>query len=193
MKKLILINLAFLCFVFANGQEQYKETYKFGSYAVKTGDCENNSSIGIFINGKSIYYSCGGDGMGYYDIDTVTINLDTLQDFLYQYDMKDYTSIGFLVSSSEDPCYKHVDVINVFSPECYGDVTLSKGEVLKSYILIDVDKNGKIDLLTNVIKRKNKFFPIKGFTDTLLYQELRNRAYGAFTEPRSRGIILDEP
>jgi hypothetical protein len=190
MKNLILISLVFLCFISANGQKQYKEMYKFGSYTVKTDQSGGSMDISIFKNGKSIYYF-SGDGMGFYDVDTLTINSDTLPDFIYNYDMEDYTSVELLVSSTKTPYYKEIDIIYVESPEIYGNITLAKGEEIKPYILMDINKDGRKDLLTNLIKRKDKFFPIKNFSDTLFYRELKDRANGKITKLRSRRVFLD--
>jgi len=48
-------------------------------------------------------------------------------------------------------------------------------------------------LITNVIKRKDKYLPIENISDTLFHQELKDRAEGKIIEPRSRRIFLDNP
>jgi hypothetical protein len=127
--------------------------------------------------------------MGYCGIDTITLNADKLPDFIYCYQMEEYMTIGLLISD-EKHSYKNIDVINVFSPEIGENFVLNKNEILKDYILKDINGKGRPSLLTNVIEKEGMCFPVKNFTDTIPYSELQARAEGKLKGLRSRGILL---
>ncbi|MCX6232099.1 MAG: hypothetical protein NTZ33_11200 [Bacteroidetes bacterium] len=195
MRNLILFGFLSLILFKSLGQDSsdYIRTYKFGNYTIKTAYCKENPSIEIIQNGNTIYYDCSGEGYGYTDIDTLTINSDKLQDFIFCYKMEDYTIVGIFVSTDKSPFYRDVDIVYVFAPDIYGYYEYKKGEILKIYILKDINKDGKRELITNVIERKGHTYPIKNFTDTISNKEIMERIEGKIKEPFSRAIFLDIP
>ncbi len=54
----------------------------------------------------------------------------------------------------------------------------------------DVNKDGKKDVLCNVLKRKGKHYTIKNWTDTFYYADLKQIAEGKPYETHSKAIFL---
>jgi len=179
MKGEIMIKLIFICFFILNisfSAEQYEFTkiYTFGDFIVETGFCNKHISIRISEKSKVLFFEdCSLDGV-YCDIDTLFLNFDKLPDFIYCYNLEDYSIIGVLISDTIYPYYRKVDLIDVFSPEIYGNINLSNDETLKEFVLFDINNDNRKDIITNVIKRGTNLYPINPFSDTLSYYQIRN-------------------
>jgi len=117
--------------------QRWNNTYKFNDYTVITNRSGYCPSIKILKNNDSIFYFCEGEEFGYHDIDTLSINYDTLPDFMFCCDVEDATTVGMFVSTMKSPLYERRDFIELLSPEIYWDIKLSKSEELKHYILMD--------------------------------------------------------
>ncbi len=114
-------------------------------------------------------------GFHFDQIDKIDIDADGILDFIYSLQMDDYSIIGILVSNSKIPYYKSFDIIDVSSAQLYANTPLAKGEKLKQFLLIDNNKDGEKELLTNVILKKDKVVPIENFSQTLTLRDIRKR------------------
>jgi hypothetical protein len=191
MKNILLSLFLLTVTLHAEAQSRFTKTYKFGDYTVHTD--YRKASIRISRGSQTIYYDGSGDGAGYEYIDTMTLNADNVPDFVFVYPMEEYAVIGLLVSIPTKPFYKSIDLADLFDPYDY-DTTIrrAKDATLKELVLVDVNKDGKRDLLTNVLKKNGKLYPIKNWTDTFYNKQLRQIANGTPYKTKSNAVFLDQ-
>ena len=175
---------------FITQQDRQKQKYTFGNFSVETDTCHNGASIKINASDKIIYKKCFSDVFRFENIDTLNINSDKKTDFVYCYQMEEYAVVGILVSD-KDKVYKNIDVVYVFDPETYNNISLSKDEVLKEYILKDIDGDKRNDIITNVIIKEGKIRAVKEQSDTITYKQIQRLLKQKTVKPISRGIFLD--
>lgn len=173
-------------------QNKYTKKYYFGLYSVETGFCNEMTGIKVYNENKLFYSNCFGDGAGYDNVDTMKLNTDSIPDFIFSYQMGEYTWIGMLVSQI-DKKYTYIDVLDVFDPYTYDSVIKQKkGEQLCSYVLMDVNNDGTKDIVTNIVLSQGKYISINNWTDTIYNVELVARAQGKITKPHSKGVLLSK-
>lgn len=148
------------------------KTWNFGIYNVFTGNCNKGSDIHILRSGKSLFYSCGGDG-AFGDLDTMDINKDGLMDFVFVYAFDDYSCLGMLVSKGDnsyeslsisDDLYKRYD--------CSVEPYKIDDKNLKDFILFDINHDGNKDIITIAYKNKGGKFVSTGCSRVILYNQL---------------------
>ena len=179
MKTILLIILIFkICISPHAYQESLLADQKkidFGNYTVITGSCDKGSAIEIFDGGKSIYNSCGGDGM-YIDIDTMDINKDKIPDFVFVYAFEDGSTLGMLVSTREKKRYKNLnlcdDLFNKF--DCSTEPYKPDDNRLKDFIIADIDKDGNKDIITIAIKNIDGSVTSTDCSITILHHQLQD-------------------
>jgi hypothetical protein len=173
----LLMPLFALLSVTANCLVQSSEQHEwhFGAYTVYAGECAVNTALTITRGRDTLYYNCGGDGMGYTMVDTINLNNDTLPDFVYAYTMEEYTVIGVLVSRHGKTHYQDVDVIDVFDPITY-DTTIAKDAVIRTLWLCDINNDGRRDILVNSLAGSN--YSIPNWTKVIYNRQLRDIATG---------------
>ena len=125
--------------------------YKFGNYSVQTGFDKDNPTVQIYKGEELLYDNHSGDGIAYFSIDTLSLNNDNIPDFIFGYQVEDYSVVGALVSTKSNANYKEVDILNVFDPLTYEKTNLTKGDSIYTFILKDVNNDNRRDIITNVI------------------------------------------
>jgi hypothetical protein len=151
------------------------QKYYFKNFLIETDSCKDGANIKILKNNKTIYKKCFIDGFRFDQIDKIDINGDGILDFIYSLQMDDYSIIGILVSNSKIPYYKSFDIIDVSSAQLYANVALTKGEKIKPFLIVDNNKDGEKEMLTNVIVKNDKITFIKNFSQTLTLKDIRKR------------------
>jgi hypothetical protein len=191
MRYLIIISLTLIMgFKYVKGQQQINQKYLFGKFAIETDTCKIGASIKVSEMSKVIYKECFQDANQIIGVDTINLNSHRIQNFVYCCEMEEYSVVGVIISDKEK-VYRNVDVIYVFSPEIYSNIKLGKNEIIKEFILKDVDGDKKQDIITNVIFNGKEFKTIKGQSDTITYKKLLKILNQKDFHPISRGVFLD--
>jgi hypothetical protein len=156
-------------------QSSPQHEWHFGAYTVRAGECATNTALTISRGSDTLYYNCGGDGFGYTIVDTISLNNDSLPDFVYAYQMEEYTVIGMLVSRPGKKHYLDIDITYDFDPQTY-DTTIAKDAVIQTLVLRDINNDGRRDMLINSLAGDN--YKIPHWTITLYNSQLRDIAAG---------------
>ena len=176
MSKSILIILFFLmsCELTQSQQLTQVRKYQFVNYSVQTGYNKDNPAIQIYKGKELLYDKHSGDGMACFSIDTLSLNNDNIPDFIFGYQMEDYSVVGALVSTKSNANYKEFDIINVFDPLTYENTALMKGDSIYTFILKDVNNDNRRDIVTNVINNTDDhtWRATKKQTDTILNAQI---------------------
>ena len=156
-----------------DGFTENKKRFNFGKYIVLTGSCNKGSGIEILESGKSVYYSCGGDGQ-FVEIDTMDINKDGMLDFVFAYAFDDYTNLGMLISTGSKNKYETISITdNLFKTlDCSVNPYQIDDKRLKDFVLTDTDNDGNKDILTMAIQNSDRSVSATGCSKTILYQQL---------------------
>jgi len=171
MKPFCLLTLVyFFLLSTTRAQNPVTYTYNFGDYRLETGYCDYYSKLEVFYKDKRVTKFCNGEGGGYILVDTLNLNNDGLPDFICSHKQEDgYSYIVFLVSQNEG--YRFVD------PEIYCSDLIIQGIVnsedynyLKEFAVMDVDSDGKPEVLLNVLEKNGQLVSLSSRgTDTLSY------------------------
>jgi hypothetical protein len=175
MKQILLFALASIYLLpIAQAQNPVTHTYNYGDYRLETGYCDYNSKLEVFHKDKSVTKFCNGEGGGYILADTLNLNNDNRPDFICSHMQEDgYSYIVLLVSENET--YRFVD------PDIYCSDLITReivhpedDEYLKEFAVVDVDSDGKPEVLLNVLEKDGQIVPlaVRG-TDTLSYEWLQ--------------------
>jgi len=173
---LLLILVVQQCsFTSSNQDNQIKNGKRrdFGKFVVLIGSCDKGSAIEIMESGKTVYYSCGGDGQ-FVEIDTMDINKDGISDFVFAYAFDDYTNLGMLISTGNKNKYETISITdNLFKTlDCSVNPYQIDDERLKDFVLTDIDNDGNKDILTMSIQNSDGSVSATGCSKTILYQQL---------------------
>lgn len=175
MKYILLITLIVISLTAkAQDQSPFVKTYRFGDYTVQTGFCDYTSKIEIHYKDSLISKYCVGEGGGYSQVDTINLNNDNIPDFICSHSQEDgYFYIELMVSNNRYS-YKKIDVDWEFNdPYIYQDqFSNTDYQKLVDFRLIDIDSDGKTDVLFNILDDGGKLRAIKG-TDTVYHKELQ--------------------
>jgi len=174
--KYMKVTLLFLLFSYCSSPEkplQYEKRWNYGKFTVVTGFDEQNPVITILQDDVQVFSKKGGDA-AYGDIDTMDINKDGMLDFVFESKYEDGSTVGMLVSVKKKQTYKIYniadDILNKYdcstAPYAQGDARL------KSFVLMDVDKNGKRDIVTMAIRNKQGLMETTGCSIKILYEEI---------------------
>jgi hypothetical protein len=174
MRLIAILLLLFPLYTYATAQSNPKKNYRYGAYIVKMNYCSENSSLEILKDDKQLYYTCSGDGLYYY-IDTLSLNDDGIPDFITGYQMEDYVVLSVLVSAVNNS-YKDIEIAEIMLADIYSNTHLSNGEVYRDFKLTDIDKDGKKDIITNIIIDAAGNIKPTDMTETMLHNELRRIA-----------------
>ncbi len=176
MSKSILVILFFLmsCELTQSQQLTQARKYQFGNYSVQTGYDKDNPAIQIYKGKELLYDKHSGDGMACFSIDTLSLNNDNIPDFIFGYQVEDYSVVGALVSTKSNANYKEFDIINAFDPLTYGNTALMKGDSIYTFILKDVNNDNRRDIITNVINNTDDhtWRATQTQTDTILNAQI---------------------
>lgn len=170
MKAIYLLPLLALC-SFAPADSDLSKTYSFGSYTVVTGFCGEQSQISIVKSDKVIFKDCSGDGF-YSLVDTLNLNTDNQPEFIYAYASEDFYTIGILASGNNT--YRKISLPKQHtSPNSFMlDMAMKKEEQEIEFILTDVNKDGKKDLVANLKLNGKTYSAVRNYTDTIYNKDL---------------------
>lgn len=147
--KVILMLILSLLMVSCYSQDNIKSKYDFSPYELHTGYCNYQPLIELYKGKSQIFRNCGGDGE-YKFVDTLNINDDNYPDFLLMMLSDDYFTVYSLISEGESK-YSLIR----YKDFSYGDIYCNIDSKQIKYIhLLDVDNDGRKDVLINVIVDK---------------------------------------
>ncbi len=161
MKPFVLLTLVCICLLLTvYGQNLVTHIYYFGDYRLETGYCDYYSKLEVFHKDKSVTKFCNGEGGGYILADTLNLNNDNRPDFICSHMQEDgYSYIVLLVSENET--YRFVD------PDIYCSDLITReivhpedDEYLKEFAVVDVDSDGKPEVLLNVLEKDGQIVPL---------------------------------
>lgn len=183
--KYMKVTLLFLLFSYCSSPNrpiekplQYEKRWNYGQVTVVTGFDAQSPVIKILQGGVQVFSKKGGDA-AYGEIDTLDINKDGMMDFVFESRYEDGSTVGMLVSVKKKHTYKIYniadDILNKYdcstAPYDQGDTRL------KSFILVDVDKNGKRDIVTMALRNKQGAIESTGCSKNILYEEIQKVAF----------------
>ncbi len=159
---------------------QYEKRWNYGKVTVVTGFDGQNPVIEILKGGVQVFIKKGGDA-AYGDIDTLDINKDGMLDFVFESKYEDGSTIGMLVSIKKKRTYKIFNIAdNILNKYDCSTVPYDQGDSrLKSFVLVDIDKNGKRDIVTMAIRNKQGTIESTGCSKNILYEEIQKRIASA--------------
>lgn len=152
---------------------QYEKRWNYGKVTVVTGFDAQDPVIKILQGGVQVFRKKGGDA-AYGDIDTLDINKDGMPDFVFESKYEDGSAVEMLVSVKKKNTYKikniTSDILNKY--DCSTAPYNQSDARLKSFVLMDVDKNGKRDIVTMAIRNKQGAIESTGCSKSILYEEI---------------------
>jgi hypothetical protein len=156
----------------SNHSIKNKKIWRFGTYTVSTGSCNDGSAIEICQSKKILFSSCGGDGK-FGDVDAMDINGDGFMDFVFVYKFDDNNCLGMLISKA-DHSYESLDLLDdLYSKYDCSTKPYNRSEKnLKEFSFFDVNNDGEKDVVTMVYKNKKEKVILTDCSRVILHKEL---------------------
>jgi hypothetical protein len=159
---------------------QYEKRWNYGKVTVVTGFDAQKPVIKIFQSGAQVFIKKGGDA-AYGEVDTLDINKDGMLDFVFESRFEDGSTVGMLVSVKRKHTYKIYNIVgDILNKYDCSTAPYDQGDPrLKSFVLVDIDKNGKRDIVTMAIRNKEGVIESTGCSKNILYEELEKAIVSA--------------
>lgn len=153
---------------------QYEKQWKYGNFTVITGFDKSEPVIEIFKANARFFFKKGGDG-AYGNIDTLDINRDGIPDFVFETKYEDGSTIGIIVSVRNKSNYRIYNIADdiLYKYDCSTAPYDQSDSRIKSFIVTDIDKNGKRDIITMAIRNKNGGVSLTSCSKKILYEEIQ--------------------